>query len=313
VSTVEERLAAAVDLDKETDVLINAVLDDVISHGYRFNFYERRAAFAAILRLRDRAALPAVRRVATIELAPTDTERFSDVIAVADALTVLREARDDAAVELNAHWIGDVSLRGFAIQNLLELKAWSATRLLEEQLSQMPMTIVNGGEVAGILSFLVASPATDASVCGSLQRVTQAYPCVHGVDPKQSFCAALSMALVDIELGTCADAEMQTLMDRWKQSDGDGWFVAADRLSEFLVARPDAFLRGFMSRPEDFQVWLDSLSGTTFRDFGGTFAQRAALRQQMLGALERVTLPELQEPKVRVLAIIRRTPVTSVN
>jgi hypothetical protein len=136
---------------------------------------------------------------------------------------------------------------------------------------------------------------------------------VRGFDPKQSFCAALSMALVDIESHTCADAGMQTLMDRWEQSDGETWFIAADRLSEFLVARPEAFLRGFMSRPEHFQVWLDSLSGTTFRDFGGTFADRVALRQRMLDALGRVTLPELQESKARALTTIRRTPVTSVN
>jgi hypothetical protein len=313
VATTEERLEAAVDLDKETAVLIDAVLDDVVNHAYRFNAYERRAALRAILRRGDHTALPAVRRVASIELTSVDTRIFADIIAVSDALTVLTELRDDTAVDLNVHWIGNASLRGFAISNLLQLKAWSATPRIQEELARMPMTNVNGSEVADILSFLSASPATDGSVCVSLERVRQAYPCARGLDPKDSFCAALCTEMVEIEIRVCADAEMRTLMDRWEQSDGEAWFIAGDRLSEFLVARPEAFLRGFTSRPESFQRWLDSLSGTTFRDFGGTFARRVALRQRMLAALRVVDRPELEASKARVLAAIENTPVTTVN
>jgi hypothetical protein len=175
---------------EEAEPLVRLVLSDIVSRAYRFDDIARREAFEAIIRLRLSEVLPDTARVATMALTADPSRRLLDVIAVAGGLRALAELRGPKAMAANVDALRVPDLRGFAIQNLTLLRAWCATRDVEQTFLQMPISDSNGEEVLNFLRFLDVTPRSTRHSCITLSRVRETYVACSASN-RPSFCDEL--------------------------------------------------------------------------------------------------------------------------
>jgi hypothetical protein len=177
--------------------LVNAVLADALGHGYRYGYYSRRDAFAAIEDLKLSEALEPLRQVAALTYEPpaargpappSEEEKtrsyrdLLDVLAITGSLDDLTRLGDPAAPRLNRlQMLAPAQaplIQSRAIANLRSLKAWDATddvRRAVRDGEPAPEAILVFTAAA---KFLAGSPRAAGEDCPLLARWKSAYrPC----------------------------------------------------------------------------------------------------------------------------------------
>jgi len=63
------------------------------------------------------------------------------------------------------------------------------------------------------------------------------------------------------------ERQLPTLLERWKNRDGDQFLQVGEELSKLLVQSPEGLLRSMHEDPESFASWLDEMEVHTFTLF----------------------------------------------
>jgi hypothetical protein len=152
---------------------IEVVLRDVNEGTYRVNDEVRGLAFEAISRAQLRELTPDLVRIASMPIdRNVDRHVFSDAAAVAGALDVLTDFRDENAPRLNAARITEEEIP--AIPNLRRLQAWDYTKQIESEVAE-PLMQWSPPAILQVLRFLGDSPQTDSAACPLLANVDRWY------------------------------------------------------------------------------------------------------------------------------------------
>jgi hypothetical protein len=193
-ATPSRSTCRAVSLEGEPDVkavhdFTEAVLEDIESGRYACDHRARIAAFDAIVHLKMSNVTPRLHRIVRGRRADCDAQRLQDDVAIAGALYALTELAPSDAVDPNVLWLRDETLREAAVANLLTLKAWRATPLVERTLLEMSMTPTIGWTTVALLKFLNEAPEVSNTACSAAQRVDGVY----GDCRVASYCGELSV------------------------------------------------------------------------------------------------------------------------
>src|SRR6185503_20241518 len=101
---------------------------------------------------------------------------LADLLAIEAALTALTEMRDVEAVELNRRRLDDDSIRGIALTNLKELKAWDATADVEAWFATTPLRRDGMHDLSKAAMFLSSSPRSTGASCTAIERIRRSFP-----------------------------------------------------------------------------------------------------------------------------------------
>jgi hypothetical protein len=185
------------------------VLADILTRGYRYSGDQRKTAIEDIA-LRDGAKSAAVlRQVAEMRRSLEPTRELADLLVIEAALTALTEMRDVEAVELNRRRLDDDSIRGIALTNLKELKAWDATADVEAWFATTPLRRDGMHDLSKAAMFLSSSPRSTGASCTAIERIRRSFPECSGSTTDYR-CMELDGSLIDLSRHLRCSAESRT-------------------------------------------------------------------------------------------------------
>jgi hypothetical protein len=173
------------------------VLADILTRGYRFSGGQRKTAIEDIA-LRDGVkSVAALRQIAKMRRSVESNHELADWLAIEAALVALTEMRDSKAVALNRQRLGDDLLRGIALSNLTDLKAWDATGDVETWFATVPLRREEMHEISKAATFLSLSPWSRSVSCTAIERIRRAFPeCLDSTSDYR--CMDLDGSLIDL-------------------------------------------------------------------------------------------------------------------
>jgi len=173
------------------------VLRDVLTHGYRFNGPQRKAAIEDVAARDGSGTAIILKRIAGIKSSHEPEHELADLLAIEAALIALTHMQDPSATELNRQHFNDDWLRGVVLINLIELKAWVATSDVETWFATAPLRPEQMHVIAEAARFLSLSPRATSASCAGIQRVRSTFPCLSSSDNYR--CMNLDGSLITLE------------------------------------------------------------------------------------------------------------------